>query len=314
MERSAFSDTFTTKSIRAENTHIIKRRLIMYNCTVVKFKQNNLEIDVNVSPKEETVWLSLNEMCILFDRDKSVISRHISSVIRENNLDRKSVVAKNATTGSDGKTYIVSYYNLEVIIPVGYKVHSIRGIIFRKWANNILREYLLKGYVINENRTLVTNDNYINLINKVDSIDKRLSLIEKHDIANETIFFNGEIFDAKSFVTNLISKAKDTIVLIDGYADIKALEFLKCKPFDVKLTIIHSSKAKLTISDINAFSIQYGKCTNVVNDSFHDRFIILDGNELYHLGASLNYAGKKTFAITKMEDESILKSIKEKIK
>ncbi len=95
-------------------------------------------------------------------------------MILENDLDVNQVVAKNATAGNDGKTYVVSFYNLDVIIPLGYKVHSQNGITFRKWANSVLKEYLLKGYVINENRTLITNENYVNLINKVNSIDKRL--------------------------------------------------------------------------------------------------------------------------------------------
>ena len=120
------------------------------------------------------------------------------NVILENNLDVNQVVAKNATTRNDGKTYIVSFYNLDVIIPLGYKVHSQNGIMFRKWANSVLKEYLLKGYVINENRTLITNENYVNLINKVDSIDKRLSVIEKTNLEKK-VFFDGEMFDAKSF-------------------------------------------------------------------------------------------------------------------
>lgn len=140
---------------------------------IVTFVNDEVRLDVNVSPSEDTVWLSLADMCLLFGRDKSVISRHIKNVISENNLDVNQVVAKNATTGNDGKTYIVSFYNLDVIIPLGNKVHSQNGIMFRKWANSVLKEYLLKGYVINENRTLITNENYVNLINKVDSIDKR---------------------------------------------------------------------------------------------------------------------------------------------
>lgn len=128
-------------------------------------------------------------MCLLFGRDKSVISRHIKNVILENNLDVNQVVAKNATTGNDGKTYIVSFYNLDVIIPLGYKVHSQNGIMFRKWANSVLKEYLLKGYVINENRTLITNESYVNLINKVNSIDKRLSVIEKTNLGKKSILW-----------------------------------------------------------------------------------------------------------------------------
>lgn len=285
----------------------------MSNYQIVKFRENNIEIDVNVSPSEDTVWLSLNEMCTLFDRDKSVISRHIKSVILDNNLDVNQVVAKNATTGSDGKAYMVSFYNLEVIIPVGYRVHSYNGILFRRWANRILKEYLLKGYVINEKRTLITNENYVNLINKVESIDKRLTNLETTNIEKEKIFFDGEIFDAKSFISKLITKAKNSIVLIDAYADIKALEFFKCKKNGVSLTIYHSSKSKLSNQDIIDFNAQYGLCTTFVIDKFHDRFLVIDEKDLYHLGASLNYAGKRVFALTKMEDEEILELIKERL-
>lgn len=282
----------------------------MKNYQIVKFQENNIELDVNVSPEEETVWLSLNDICLLFDRDKSVISRHIKNVIKENALDINQVVAKNATTGSDGKTYMVSFYNLEVIIPVGYKVHSSNGILFRKWANGILKEYLLKGYVINKKRTLITNENYINLINKVESIDKRLTNLETTNIEKEKIFFDGEIFDAKSFISQLISKANNSIIFIDAYADIKALDFLKHKKQEVNLSIYHSLRAKLSSQDISDFNAQYGLCTAFVNNRFHDRFLILDDREVYHLGASLNYAGKKAFAITKMEDNEIVETIK----
>lgn len=276
---------------------------------IVTFVNNEVRLNVNVSPSEDTVWLSLADMCLLFGRDKSVISRHIKNVILENNLDVNQVVAKNATTGNDGKKYIVSFYNLDVIIPLGYKVHSQNGIIFRKWANSVLKEYLLKGYVINENRTLITNENYVNLINKVDSINKRLSKIEKTNLEKEKVFFDGEMFDAKSFISNIISKADTSIILIDAYADIKALEFLKYKKQGVKLYIYHSSKTKLSNKEILDFNAQYGDCSTFINDKYHDRFLIIDKNDIFHLGASLNYAGKKVFAITKMEDETIRDSI-----
>ena len=134
-------------------------------------------------------------------------------MILENDLDVDQVVAKNATTGNDGKTYIVSFYNLDAIISLGRKVHSQKGIIFRKWANSVLKEYLLKGYVINENRTLITNENYVNLISKVDSMDKRLSVIEKTNLEKEKVFFDREMFDAKSFISNIISNANTSIIL-----------------------------------------------------------------------------------------------------
>lgn len=117
-----------------------------------------------MSPSEDTVWLSLNEMCLLFGRDKSVISRHIKNLFKEGELDSKRTVAKNATTASDGKVYEVAFYNLDVIISVGYRVKSKNGVAFRKGANSILKEYLLRGYVVDGNRALVTNENYINLL------------------------------------------------------------------------------------------------------------------------------------------------------
>ena len=122
---------------------------------LVKFVNDNLELEVNVSPDEETVWLSLADLCVLFNRDKSVISRHIKNIFNDGELDEKQVVAKNATTGPDGKTYNITFYNLDVIISIGYRVKSQNGIAFRKWAINVLKECLIKGYVINNERTLV---------------------------------------------------------------------------------------------------------------------------------------------------------------
>ena len=125
---------------------------------IVTFVNDEVRLDVNVSPSEDTVWLSLADMCLLFGRDKSVISRHIKNVILENNLDVNQVVAKNATTGNDGKIYIVSFYNLDVIIPLGYKVHSQNGIIFRKWANSGLNELTFEFNILIEHLDLENYD------------------------------------------------------------------------------------------------------------------------------------------------------------
>ncbi len=122
---------------------------------LIKFKDIGIELDVNVSPNEDTVWLSLDQISLLFGRDKSVISRHIKNIFSEKELEENQVVAKNATTASDGKMYTITYYNLDVIISVGYRVKSKRGIIFRQWANNVLKQYLIKGYVINDRCLLV---------------------------------------------------------------------------------------------------------------------------------------------------------------
>ena len=154
---------------------------------VIKFNDGNFEIDVKVSPLENTIWLSLEQIAQLFKRDKSVISRHIKNIFQTNELDESSCVAFFATelnkydprTNNMRKTKVdIKIFNLDVIISVGYRVNSIMGVLFRKWASNVLREYLLKGFVINNDRTLVTNENYVTLINKVDKLDKRISDIE----------------------------------------------------------------------------------------------------------------------------------------
>lgn len=273
---------------------------------LVKFEQNGLALNVNVSPLEETVWLTKDDMALLFGRDRTVISRHVSHIIKEEELDLNRVCAKNARTGPDGKKYIVDFYNLDVVISVGYRVKSKNGIVFRQWANNVLKQYLIKGYVINENRTLVTNENYINLINKVENIDSRLSKIERNDVAqNEKIFFNGECFDARSFLKQLFSQAKSKITLIDPYSDTKALDYLKARDSGVEISLFTSSNAKLTQDDIGSFNLQYGGLQVHIIDTFHDRFLIIDDTELYHLGTSLNHLANKTFAITKMNTDFI---------
>lgn len=275
------------------------------NYELVRFEQNGLTLDVNVSPLEETVWLSKEQIGQLFDRDRSVVSRHINNIYKEGELCKDSSCAKNAHE-VNGQTHYTELFNLDVIISVGYRVKSRNGVVFRKWANNVLKQYLLKGYVINENRTLITNENYINLINRVENIDLRLSKIERKDnIQNENIFFDGEYFDARSFLKQVFSQAKNKITLIDPYLDTKALDYLKVRNSGVEISLFTSSKAKLTEDDIDSFNLQYGGLQSHTINNFHDRFIIIDDSELYHLGTSLNYIANKTFAITKMEPDFI---------
>ena len=150
----------------------------MNNYELVKFKNQSLVLDVEVSPDEDTVWLTKEQMALLFDRDRSVISRHITNIYKEGELDKTSSCAKNAHK-VNGQIHYTEHYNLDVIISVGYRVKSKNGIIFRKWASSILKDYLIKGYTISPNRTLVTNENYINLIYEVNNLKTDLCDIKK---------------------------------------------------------------------------------------------------------------------------------------
>ena len=280
---------------------------------VIKFKDNEFEMDVNVSPNEETVWLTLNEICHLFDRDKSVISRHINNVLKEEIIDVNRSVAKNATVQIEGNRQIVrylDYYNLDVIISVGYRVKSNRGILFRKWANQVLKQYLLNGYVINENRTLVTNENYIRLINKVESLDDRVATIEKQykpeEYINSKILFNGQFYDAYTLIQSIFEKANKEIIIIDNYVDRTILDRLVNKVRDARVTIYtHKDKSKLLNKDIEMFNKQYGNLIIKYTDKIHDRYIIIDQKILYHLGASIKDLGKKIFSISELEQKLI---------
>ena len=283
---------------------------------LIKFKNDSVELEVNVSPEEETVWLSLNEMCLLFGRDKSVISRHIKSIFKDEELDENRVIAKNATTASDGKTYDVSYYNLDVIISVGYRVKSKNGVIFRKWALSVLKEFLIKGYVLNEGRTLITKDNYLNLVNRVDSLNKRVDTIEnaeRHRFVEDVLLLDNQMFDAIVLISRMIETARASIVLIDPYVDAISLSFFKNKDKDLKLVVITSSRANIGRREVASFNERYGNLEIRIDDKCHDRYLIIDNELFFHLGCSINYIGKRLSQITLIKDKDIIDVLKKRL-
>ena len=273
---------------------------------LVKFKDGELELEVSVSPKEETTWMTLDQIALLFDRDKSVISRHIKKIFALDELNKNQVVAKNATTASDGKVYQMTYYNLDMIISLGYRVNSKRGILFRKWANQILKDYLLKGYAINENRVVVTNENYIELRNEVASINNRLEKIEEKVFDKEygldKIFYDGEFYDAYTLIQSIFESAKNEIIIIDNYVDRSILDRLVVKKNNVSVNIYTDfNKLMISNNDINSFNSQYGLLNVIDTKKVHDRYIVIDRVKLYHLGHSIKDLGKKIFSISELD-------------
>ena len=276
---------------------------------LVKFIDNELELEVNVSPKEETVWLSLEEMSSLFERDRSVIGKHIRKIYQDNELDADRTRAKNARHLNDGRIFQVDVYNLDVIIAVGYRVNSKRGTSFRQWANKVLKEYLLKGYVINENRVTVSNENYIELRNEVASINNRLLKVEDKVLDKEyeinKIFYNGEFYDAYTLIQSIFEKATNEIIIIDNYTDRTILDRLVVKKKEVEVKIYTSINSKLIGRDINTFNNQYGLLEVIYTTKVHDRYIIIDQNKLYHLGPSIKDLGNKIFSISELDSALI---------
>ena len=256
--------------------------------------QSDDSTQLEVRIENETVWLSLNQMSDLFGRDKSVISRHIRNVFAEGELESSSVVAKNATTAIDGKIYQVEFYNLEVIISVGYRVKSKRGTQFRIWANSILKEYLMKGYVLNSRIDRIEK--------KIFEHDQKFDLLIKTTLPpNEGIFYDGQIFDAWKFAADLVKSAHKSIVLIDNYIDESVLHLMAKRNKSVTCTIYTSKISKEMKLDIEKFNAQYEPVEVMIFSKSHDRFLIIDYETVYHIGASLKDLAKKWFAFSKIE-------------
>lgn len=270
----------------------------------VKFNNDSVEIDVTVSPLEDTVWLSQEQMALLFNVNVSAVNKHIKNIISENELDEGSTVSKMEIVRYEGNRRVkrnINIYNLDMIISVGYRVNSTEGIKFRKWANKVLKEYLLKGYIINEERSLVTNENYVRLINKVESLDERVSNIEKEykpkGFKNSQLFFDGEFYDAYTLIQSLFESANKEIIIIDNYTDRTILDRLVVKKSNVQVIIYTSINSRLLAKDINAFNNQYGGLDVRYTTNVHDRYIIIDQNKLYHLGHSIKDLGKKFLSV-----------------
>lgn len=275
---------------------------------VVKFIDDNIELDVNIDPYSETIWLTQSQMSILFGVDISRISRHIKNALNEEEITSQRNLRKTQIANSDKLVYL---YDLDVIISVGYRVKSIKGVIFRKWATKVLKEYLLTGYVINEERSLVTNENYVRLINKVESLDERVCNIEKNykpqEFKNSQLFFDGQLYDAYTLIQSLFETANNEIIIIDNYVDRTILDRLVVKKSNVQVIIYTSINTRLLGRDINTFNSQYGGLDVRYTTNVHDRYIIIDQNKIYHLGHSIKDLGKKIFSISESDSNLISK-------
>ncbi len=274
---------------------------------IILYKAETLASKVEVRVEEETVWLNRHQISSLFDRDVKTIGKHINNVFSEGELVKELVVAKFATTTQHGavkgkiQTKNVEYYNLDVIISVGYRVKSKQGTQFRIWANKILKDYLLKGYSLN-NRMNRIEDNVHSLSQKVDEIDLQL---KTNLPPNQGVFFDGQIFDAYKLVSDIIRSAGKSIVLIDNYVDDTVLNLFSKKDKKVNCIIFTKTISKQLKQDADKFNKQYPTLKLKQFSKAHDRFLIIDQNEVYHIGASLKDLGKKWFAFSKMDKDSV---------
>ena len=255
--------------------------------------QPNDSLRLEVRLDGDNVWLNRSQLAELFDRDVKTIGKHINNALKEE-LDNVPVVAKFATTAADGKVYQTEHYNLDMVISVGFRVKSRRGVDFRRWANTILKEYMLKGYAINQ---------------RIEQLEKTVALhSEKIDFFVRTslppvegIFFDGQIFDAYKFATDLIKTARKSLLLIDNYVDESVLLMLSKRNPGVSATIYTQKVTAQLQLDLDKHNDQYPPINIRTYRNSHDRFLIVDDKEVYHIGASLKDLGKKMFAFSKLE-------------
>ena len=271
---------------------------------IVTFIDDELQIDVNVDVENDTVWLSQSQMAELFLVTKENIRQHIKNILDDNELN-DSVTKNFLVPAQDGKAYNTKLYNLDMIISVGYRVNSKRGILFRKWASAILKNHLTKGYSINERRGLICQENLLDLNNKVNYLISENN-INKEEIKllntpeatfKNKLFYENKIFEGYSFVRKLLLSAKKEIIIIDGYITIEVLEMLD----DIKVDIIIYTYPSATISknDIKLFQRTHNLIINRMSN-IHDRFIVVD-DDVYAFGSSLKDIGKKITLVSKLE-------------
>jgi hypothetical protein len=260
--------------------------------------QLDAAVHMEVLLGDETVWLTLDQMATLFDRDKSTISRHIKNIFTEGELAREVVVAKFATTTQHGalsgktQTHLVEYYNLDVIISVGYRVKSKRGTQFRIWATRILRDYLLKGYAVTQRIE--------RLEHRMENAEEKIDFFVKTALPPvEGVFFEGQIFDAYELTSCLIKTAKKRIILIDNYVDETVFGLLAKRQTTTSATLYTAKISKVLQADLDKHNAQYPPIEVKQATGIHDRFLIID-DDVYHLGASVKDLGKKLFAFSKL--------------
>ena len=282
--------------------------------------QPNETVRLETRYAHESIWLTQLKIAELFGVQKAAISKHLKNIYSTGELSREATVSKMETVQNEGGRMVVreqEFYNLDVIIAVGYRVNSVMATQFRIWATQVLKTYLLKGYAVNTR-----------LVQLEDKIDHRLAkhedriatLEQKVDFFVQTqtpplrgVFYNGQLWDARALVLSLVARAKRSLILVDNWANTAVLDLFTKKCTGVRLTIFtsehydrkHVPHRKISPADVATFNAQYPKLAIRYNETFHDRFLIIDDKELYLIGASLKDLGSKCFAFTKLDPADI---------
>ena len=266
----------------------------MNKAEIIIYQPEDLTLVFDVRVEDETVWLTQIQMADLFQTTRNNITIHIGNIFKEKELEEISVGKDSLLAARDGKKYHTKFYNLDVIISVGYRVKSQRGTQFRIWANRVLREFLLKGHVLNQRVDRIES--------KLIDHDQKFDMLIKTNLPpSEGIFYDGQIFDAYAFVANLIKSAKKSIILIDNYVDETVLVLLSKRSDKVSAMIYTKNISKQLGLALKKHNEQYPSIEIKEFTKSHDRFLIIDEKTIYHIGASLKDLGNKWFAFSRIK-------------
>ena len=252
-------------------------------------------VKLEVRLEDETVWLTQEQIADLFGTKRPAITKHLNNIYKSGELDIDSTCSILEHMGNDGKQrYTTKYYNLDAILSIGYRVNSKNATLFRKWANSVLKDYLLKGYSINKRlseleRTVAQHTEKIDFF-----VRTALPPVEG-------IFYNGQIFDAYKFATDLVKSARRSIVLIDNYVDETVLLMLSKRSVGVSATIYTQRITQQLQLDLDRHNSQYPPIDIRTYRDSHDRFLIVDETDVYHIGASLKDLWKKIYCFPKQD-------------
>ena len=271
--------------------------------------QPNETVRLDVRLENETVWLTQAQMATLFGCSTDNIGLHLKNIYSVGELSKGATTEDFSVVRMEGARQvrrIVTCYNLDAIISVGYRVNSILGVRFRQWATGILKDYLLRGYSVNSRLNQLEDSMHRNLSkhdDRISALEQKVDFfVQTREPPLQGVFYEGQLWDACSLVEKLIGRAKKTILLIDSWVGIGTLDMLAKKRKGVVVEVVTSPRGnKLAASDIAKFTAQYGGLSVTTSMAFHDRFLIIDDKELYLIGASLKDLGKKCFGFTKMD-------------
>lgn len=284
-------------------------------CEIILYQPNELaeHIEVRIDENSETIWLTQQQIANLFGTKRPAVTKHLGNIFKSGELDEtvvSSILELTTLHGAiKGKTQNikVKYYNVDVVLSVGYRINSARATQFRIWANRVLKDYLLKGYSINYQINRM-EDSVKAISDKVSQIELQ---VNSHKLPTQGVFFDGQIFDAYEFACKIIRSAQKNIIIIDNYIDENTLTLLSKKSNHIKVLLLTKTISKQLTLDVNKANEQYPVFELQLFTRSHDRFLIIDNTEVYHLGASLKDLGKKWFAFSKLEKNSIDSVLKE---